>query len=317
MPDPVPEISVIIPTHNGARFIPHAIRSVMSQDFSDYEIIVVDDGSDDGTASEIRRQFPEVRVFSQSNGGPARARNHGIRVARGRYVAFLDDDDLWEPQKLSKQVRLLQSRNDLSMVFTDWVPFRDDGTIGRASSRSTLMEGDLVRNIFLYSGVATPTVMVRKAILESVGGFDEELHIGEDDNLWMRIALDAGVSHIPEVLVRVRVRAGSVSRDGATFFREVSNHIELLPRRYPRLYDRLGEEAIRSKRGTIHRAAGYHFFERGDLAEARRHFLSSIRLEPTMLSARLFVLSILPGPVLQVLKGVKRRYFPRFRITRW
>jgi glycosyltransferase involved in cell wall biosynthesis len=310
-----PLVSVVVPTYNGLQYVHEAISSALAQDFTDHEVIVVDDGSTDGTAEVVERQFPGIRVLKQRNRGAAAARNAGVRLARGRYVAFLDDDDAWEPTKLSSQVSLFRSRPELAMVFTNWRAIREDGVPVPLRDRGFLLKGDMVKNIFLYSGVATPTVMVKKEVLIHAGLFDEGLHIGEDDNMWMRIALDWPVGHVSDVLVRVRVRSGSVSHDGATFFHGVQQHLEVMQRSYPRLWEHLGSKALRSKQCTIHRIAGYYYFERGDLRQARRHLRASLRNAPTMASLRLLAMALLPLQLVEALRKAKRRWFPNVRLT--
>jgi glycosyltransferase involved in cell wall biosynthesis len=185
----MPLVSVIIPTYNSADYIEEALQSVFEQTFQDFEIIVIDDGSTDGTGEVLKKYGDRISYLFQENNGPSSARNRGIRAARGEYIAFLDADDLWVSTKLEKQVSLFLQRKGLGMVTTGACSFDEKGVFGySADKRKTLMVGDIARNIFLRSNIGTPTVMVRKEIFDSIGFFEENIRQSEDDNMWIRIA---------------------------------------------------------------------------------------------------------------------------------
>ena len=175
----MPEVSVVIPAFNAARFLPDALESVFQQTFTDYEVVVVDDGSTDDTAQLVNRYGNRMRYFFQENAGVSRARNRGIRESAGKYIAFLDADDVWLPTKLARQVERFRQRPALGMVFTDGVSFNEQGVLrgSKIKWRRRLAKRDLIRAIFLYSGVGTPTVMVRRDVFDRVGYFDETLDL--------------------------------------------------------------------------------------------------------------------------------------------
>src|SRR2546426_193653 len=171
--------SVVISVFNGARDLRPAIGSVLGQSYGDMELIVVDSGSTDDTPA-ILREYPSVRGLTLArNEGPAKARNYGVHHARGGYVAFLDHDDLWYPQKLALQVSVLKEDLSVGVIYTDqeWVDI-DGRTLQRVEC-SNWPKG--YEKIF-YGGhnVGPSTMMVRKGLLEQVGLFDEELWFLED-----------------------------------------------------------------------------------------------------------------------------------------
>lgn len=214
----MPTVSVIIPTHNRAAYIMDALESVWAQSYLDYEIIIVDDGSTDHTAEVLEplSEDGKIRYVFQENQGESAARNHGIRLATGKYIAFLDSDDLFLPLKFEKQVMYLDQHPDVGLVHSWYGKFDDDGN-------------DLgVRNTSKFSGwfypqilmewsilMAVPCIMVPKVVLDEVGEFDEEQFWGPDLDMWRRIARRFAIGVIPEVLSKIRVHPGNVSANKA------------------------------------------------------------------------------------------------------
>jgi glycosyltransferase involved in cell wall biosynthesis len=209
-----PTVSVVIPTHNRAQYIGETIQSVLAQTYADYEIIVVDDRSTDNTGEIIQSlsQERDIRYFSQPCGSAPAARNYGLQQAQGKYIAFLDSDDLFMPEKLGKQVTFLDEHASVALVHTGYEKFSDDGEdLGyRDTSKIT---GKYYHAMLLDWSVliATPCVLVRKVVLDEVGDFDETMRAAEDLDLWRRIAQRYEIGVIPEMLCRVRVHAGSLS----------------------------------------------------------------------------------------------------------
>jgi glycosyltransferase involved in cell wall biosynthesis len=302
-------ISVIIPTYNSGVFIGESIQSVLRQTCTDYEIIVIDDGSTDNTGGVIGNNFPQVRYYYIPNQGAARARNYGIRRARGEFIAFLDADDLWLPEKLEKQLKVFNADQELMLVFTEHRVF--DTTGFRKTTfvkKERLMKGDVVKNIFLYSHVALPTVMVRSQVFQEIGYFEESLIAAEDDNLWMRIVLKFRIHLLDEVLVNVRVTEKSLSRTAINLFDGGLKNLYLIENKYPDLRKRLGRANIRRKKSDIYRLYGYFFFSKGDYAMARRYLIQSITFYPQVGSIIYCIFSIFPPSFVEKIKNVKRRY---------
>jgi len=213
-----PTVSVVIPAYNAAWCIGRAIDSVLAQSFRDLEVIVVDDGSTDDTAKMLAAYGPRIRVVSKLNGGMSSARNAGIALARGPYLAFLDADDRWLPEKLSRQVELLDSRHDLSFCSTTATLESPEGeTIGiwgcqRLANPSL---ADIFEHHAAIAGGAS-SVLARRELVVSLNGFDDKLFGAEDTDLWIRLASRGGYACIPEPLVVVLKRPGSVSRNRAS-----------------------------------------------------------------------------------------------------
>ncbi|HUS09850.1 MAG TPA: glycosyltransferase [Pyrinomonadaceae bacterium] len=183
-----PTVSVVIPTYNSAHFLPKALASVQAQQWPALEIIVVDDGSTDGTETVVSglSGTGDLRFIRQENAGAASARNTGIASAKGEWIAFLDADDVWLPGKLRAQFAELQNQPDAAFSYTD-VTLRfasgDQSELECGNVGLPLLTQLVGGNLF-----ATPTVLVRRDCLERVGLFDAQLRTGEDWDLWMRLA---------------------------------------------------------------------------------------------------------------------------------
>lgn len=220
-----PSFSVVMAAHDSARTIGAAIASVRLQTRTDWELVVVDDGSRDGTAALAEAVGDErVRVLRQENRGPAAARNAGLAAARAPLVSMLDSDDLWLPTYLAELGRALDADPDAALAYTDaWVLDDASGRVRRttemayqrppepppADPRAFLRE--LLRRNFVYNAVTA-----RRDALLAAGGYDERLWIGEDWELWLRLAARGGrCVRAPGPLAVHRERAGSLASDGA------------------------------------------------------------------------------------------------------
>ena len=180
-------VSVIIPTYNRGWIIKEAIDSVLAQDFKDFELIVVDDGSTDNTL-EIFNSFPyDIKVLRQSNYGVSAARNRGIAEASGRFIAFLDSDDLWLSQKLSVQIEFFNQTPDALICQTEEVWIRN-GIRVNPKKRHKKPSGMIFEPSLALCLVSPSAVMIRRSLFEKVGGFDETLPACEDYDLWLRIS---------------------------------------------------------------------------------------------------------------------------------
>jgi glycosyltransferase involved in cell wall biosynthesis len=203
-----PLISCIVPVFNGERFVREALDSIWAQTYRPLEIIVADDGSTDGTAAIVASYDQPVHHLSQPNAGPAAARNLGLRAAQGAFVAFLDADDLWHPEKLARQMARFQARPDLDLCVTHvqnfWVPeLIEEAARYRDHPRFTNA----------VPGYTTCTLLTRRALFDTVGKLDEALQHGDDTEWFLRAAEHGVVMELlPEVLTYHRMHHGNLSR---------------------------------------------------------------------------------------------------------
>lgn len=208
-------VSVVIPVFNGAPFVAKAVASVRAQGHSDVEILVVDDGSTDGTQEVLKQleQSDGIRWFQRSHGGPARSRNFGIEAARGHYIALLDCDDVWLPGKLAAQLAIMRTRPEVGLVHTDFDVRFEDGTLEeRVTARSSR---EPMVQAFAGGHVALPsTLLIRKSVLDQVGRLDPELYGSEDSDLTIRLFRVTSFECIDQVLV-TKLQRGHGYRDMA------------------------------------------------------------------------------------------------------
>ncbi len=187
--DKHPLVSVIIPSHNRGWILKEAVDSVLSQDFRDFELIVVDDGSDDNTRDVLSpyRNMEQVTVIHQKNRGVSAARNRGVDSASGEWIAFLDSDDLWLPEKLSAQVEFFRSNPDALICQTEETWIRN-GVRVNPKKRHEKPSGMVFKSSLSLCLVSPSAVMMRRELFERVGEFDESLPACEDYDLWLRIS---------------------------------------------------------------------------------------------------------------------------------
>lgn len=207
---PAPElgISVIIPAYNCARYLKRAIDSVLVQTHAVGEIIVIDDGSTDETPAVLARYGDRIRVLRVPNGGVSRARNQGLRLARHRWVAFLDADDWWMPAKIEKQVEIVEKNPQVDFIYTGIRMVQLDG---RADDRVTT-DPDRVWPGLRHTNPITPsTVMARRDLLLAAGGFDESLRMCEDWELWARLGENVRYGAVEQPMVYYQITPGSLS----------------------------------------------------------------------------------------------------------
>ena len=206
-----PLVSVIIPSYNCAQFLPQAIESVLNQTFLDYEIIVVDDGSTDGTSS-IAQDFNDiVHYVRQENRGNAAARNTGIAHARGQWLYFLDADDLWEPRKLELQLLDILEHPGMKISFTRAHKFFESGDFEPMPDDPA--EAELWDRLVFYQpfGSSHSGLLVHASCFQEVGGFDEELRLSVDWDLFIRLAERFRIRVFPQFLVYHRQHASNTT----------------------------------------------------------------------------------------------------------
>jgi len=205
-------VSVVIPTFNSGRYLPEAIESALAQSAAPREVIVIDDGSTDDTRERIRPYMSRINYRYQSNQGVSAARNQGLRVASGEFIAFLDSDDVWHPRKLELQLQAFSQQKDLGLLGTgaiDWPDYPFTEIIPESGNRlSTISWSDMA----VKNRLTTSSVMARSRILRAAGEFDTLLQGPEDRDLWLRIARIASVANLDLPLTGYREVPGSVSK---------------------------------------------------------------------------------------------------------
>jgi glycosyltransferase involved in cell wall biosynthesis len=219
-------VSVVIPVFNAERYLAETLASVSAQTYRTIEVVVVDDGSTDRSVAIARDAGERVVVVPQENLGPAAARNRGARTARGRWIAFLDADDTWAPDKIERQ---LATCGHLPWSHTDSV-FVGGANDGRRDSALTPKSGGAVLEPLVRGNfICTSSVVVDRDVLLTAGGFDESLRSIQDWDLWLRIAASHALGYVDEPLVGYRVHPVSVSRRTRA---NLANHLRVIDRAF-------------------------------------------------------------------------------------
>lgn len=208
------KVSVIIPAYNGDRYLAEAIDSVLAQTYSDYEIIVVDDGSTDNTRHIVEQYGSTVLYLSQNNQGVAASRNLGLAAARGEYIAFLDQDDIFLPHKLSSQVALLKQNCDLGMVNSGWQIVDELGNVKAAVQPWQQIPHLDCANLLIWKPVFLGAMLFRRSWLERSKGFDTALEQTPDVDLVMRLAMmNCSAAWTEQTTVKYRQHEANASKN--------------------------------------------------------------------------------------------------------
>lgn len=276
-----PTVSAVIPTYNRAHLIKAALESVFTQTHRVNEIIVVDDGSTDNTAGVIASLGASVRYIRQENAGPGAARNRGMREARSDFIAFLDSDDLWVPQKVALQLEMLRAHPVLDFIFGDMANFtansdnaeaeiKNHGThrycVDNAADLKELYECLVVDNT-----IPTPTVLYRRSCVERVGFFDQELRIAEDLEYWLRVSLLCRCGFLNRVLAKRFRHEGNLINNWAQCNESHAQVLERTLLANPNL-------SVQAKRLTNEKLAklyydlGSHYFKRHNFSRSQDFF---------------------------------------------
>jgi|TARA_Y100000814_G_scaffold254252_1_gene202175 glycosyltransferase involved in cell wall biosynthesis len=195
------KISVIIPTFNRKHTLQRAIDSVLAQTFKPYEIIIVDDGSKDGTKEWLLQNYPSVQYIHQPNNGVSSARNKGIQISQGSWIALLDSDDEWMPEKLEYQSRFLEMNRDSSFCHTNEIWIRNGVRVNQMKKHKKY-GGDIFKHCLDICRISPSSSIIKKDVFEEVGAFDESLTVCEDYDLWLRVTAKFNILFLDEPLIK-------------------------------------------------------------------------------------------------------------------
>lgn len=306
----MPKISVIIPTYNTAKYLPEAIESVLAQTYTDLELIVIDDGSTDNTKEVVAPFLDRIEFIETENYGPSKARNRAIRESSGEYVAFLDADDFWYPDKLDRQMTLFSKNRQYSLLHSDASETRpylsqEDSTwfSGKKHIKAGLAFSELLKQCFIILS----SVIVKRECLERVGVFDEKLKCWEGYDLWLRIAFKYQIGFVNAPLYMRRIR------DNSTFFSSRLNEITGLitvMKKWENEALRLAEsdkKVINQKLRTYYLRLGSYHLGRAHPTRARQALKNSLARGFSPRGFAYLGLSMLPSFALPYFRGAKHR----------
>lgn len=308
----MPRVSVTIPTFNCARFLVRAISTALSQTYTDYEIIVVDDGSTDGTRDVVAQFGDRVQYLYQPNGGLSSARNLALSRASGEFIAYLDADDMWYPHKLERQVAFLDAHKECGLVHSDVTIISDtDDVICYRANQETLREvpeGYCTLDLLRRCHIQVPTVLERRNCIERVGNFDERLKTAQDYLHWIRIATEGwAIGYIAEPLAMYRRTASSLSSSPRRVLEDFVIIFEALAAEKS-LVLKYGQEAtdiIRSRLYAARRELAYLDRQEGWTGNSVRHTVSLVRQWPLRAELYMDLFKACFRPVLATLRMSK------------
>jgi hypothetical protein len=289
-----PVITVIVPTYNAASFIEQTLSSVLKQTVDALEVIVVDDGSSDNTCQIADGLDKRVQVIRQTRAGVCVARNRGLAQARGRYVCFLDHDDVWQRDKLAAQLQVFDQDSEVALVHTDYWVWKQDASGAFPAAQSMLEEhptqeldtaisGWVYHHLLVDSFILTSTAMLRTDAVREVGGFDPELPYSEDWDLWLRMARRWRFSKLKGRFALYR----QLPSQGSRKFREIDYRTQLIERAVATWGisspdgQSHGAAAVRRQIGRFHAGYGLDCLKAGAVSRASQAFFKAWRCEPS------------------------------------
>lgn len=291
----MPLVSVIIPTYNRLKFLDEAIRSVLAQTYQNIEIIVVDDGSILNVNKAIKAYKNKIRYIYQKNSGLSAARNKGIINSSGEYLAFLDDDDIFEPRKLEIQTAILRKFSEVGFVYSDYYIFqtdyRDQLELSLATGRN-IPATEFAKSLFLNPNVAVPTVLIRRTCFKKVGLFNESLYQHEDGDMFLRIALHWKIKFSDYPSARVRYHANKMSMDRIGIYSSIINSSNKILASYPEFKAILGDDANR-RFADLHFKLGTAYLDKHKLNKSIVQFKLSHKLDSRSITVRTICIIVL------------------------
>ena len=292
-----PTVSVVIPTYNRKEFLLETLRSVFAQNLKGYEILVVDDGSSDGTEEALKSLSEPVRYINKPHGGASSARNVGIREARGEYLAFLDSDDLWYPRFLETTTDYLTRYPDLALVCTAWRTLPNGHQ--KPEIQQAAIHGNLYSLLMVSRFIRLSAVVARKKVVLDVGAFDERLEMAENLDLWLRIARRYPMAFLNIPLSWGRKPIGDLAEKQLA---HLGHQLQIIEAHYdPAL---LSKRRFDRHRSTVHLALARCYLQLGRVQEATRHIRRAVGLNPYSFRAHRYLLKALGS---EVTRSVRRR----------
>lgn len=295
-----PLVSVIIPTYNTATYLAYAIESALGQSLKNVEIIVVDDGSTDETVNILQPYKKIIRYIYQPNAGRSAARNTGILQAQGKYIAFLDADDLWLPDRLAQHIPILEENPDTLLVYSQANVIDSQGNNRLVRDTPLIIGGSLndssqaVKQLLLGNFIPILTVTLRKSIFEQAGLFDDKLSYAEDWDLWLRIAELGKISFVPGCFACYRVESADRPASFWASTDSINQQIYVLNK----FFDRRGSISNEIKRlgyAWIYVRAALAAMQLDDLSSGSLYWSRALQVEPAFLS---------PGTIRQIIQKV-------------
>jgi len=290
-----PLISIITPIYNGKQYISEAIESARAQTYKNFEILLINDGSTDNSYEVIKPYLSDTRIIyiEQQNSGVASARNAAISVAKGQYIGFLDQDDLWHKNKLKEQVAILENDKNIALVHSkqDFIDSR-----GNKINFSWITGGTgyCFTDMFIKNRIAVLTVLIRKTILDEVGLFNEQLSGADDYEMWLRVTLKHPIKYIDTPLAIYRFHDSNISKNSFKMTILELNTINSIISNYPEALQKIPKNTIKNRLHSLNTQLGeWYSWHDKNFYQARIHFWVAIINNPFSLKSYFMFLNCL------------------------
>lgn len=280
-----PAVSIVMPSYNCRKYIAPAIESVLNQTYDNFEMIIVDDGSTDGTDAIINKyeSNKHITVITQPNAGRHNACNNAIRNANGSLIAFCDSDDLLREDKIALQVRAMQEHPEVGLIHTARTAIDENGkSIGHSHARDTgapaIEVYEATKKLFHHNYICGPTVMIRRECFNEVGYFNETLKQNEDQELYLRISTRYKFGYLNQELYKYRKHGGQITkkRDERELYKEKA--LRLFMEQYP---DAVSKSDLNIAFANIHKSRGHECLKLDkNPRQARREFYKALSYQP-------------------------------------
>jgi|GEM_PF-1135942 len=331
-------VSVILPTHNRAHYIPYAIQSVLNQTYKDIELIVINDGSTDETEEVIKPYLRDINYIHQENSGSGKARNEGIKAAKGEYIAFIDDDDIWLPWKLELQMEIFNKHKEIGIICTNFSIFNDKeerpsgikeyfglfkrtnldfDTIFKQNKRIFFNDkefnfywGDIFPTIIQGSLIHQVSILTKKNIVEEIGFYNESLSDNEDYDVCLKIGEKYEIGYVDIDTVKVRLSPKTRSNDESTRIKFWENNLQIVTQAINRSSKKeiLDKNSISNRFDQIYQKIAYYSLSAGDLKKSRFYLKKIIKNAPTQVKPYLLaILTFVPYSFILKALSIKRK----------
>ena len=303
-------VSAVITAFNAEKHIFETLTSVCGQSYKPMEVIVVDDGSTDGTADIVRTHFPSVRYIYQANAGQPAARNTGIRCSGGEYIAFIDSDDLWFPDKIARQISQL-TETKTAWCYCDCVYFLEtpEHTLYRFSAQVRPRQGQALEPLLLGNFICSPTPVVRQDLLIDAGLWDEGVLIAEDWNMWLRLAARFPVAYVDEPLAAYRVHANSMMRT-ASIPQLLEANLAVLSNGLKLSHKGTDRRFIAKTHANIYFKVGLTYLKNGKENTGRRMIFKALQNDPTQYRFYFYqITSLFPSSFVRTANRLRHWFF--------
>ncbi|MEI6145322.1 MAG: glycosyltransferase [Methylococcales bacterium] len=281
-----PLISIIIPVYNGERYLTEAIESALAQSYKHFELLIINDGSTDNSAAIIKPFLKDLRVIyiEQKNAGVAAARNAAIKQAKGKYIGFLDQDDLWLSNKLEVQVAALELNANVFFVHSRHDVIDAEGN-NIDYDLITRVSGYCFEELFKKNRIAVLTVLIRKTIFEEIGLFNEQLSGVDDYDMWLRITLKYPIKYIDLSLACYRFHDNNISKNNFKMTILDLNTITTFLFEHPEALSRVNSKVVRARLYELyHQLGGWYAWSTQDFNQASNHYWLAIQNNPLVLN---------------------------------